>query len=67
MQIKIVGLVLAMGMGLAACGDTLGERALSGAGIGALSATVLGGNAATGAIVGGAAGVICDQTNTCPN
>lgn len=54
---------------LTACGETRGDRTLSGAGIGAATgtaATVLtGGNAWTGAIVGGAvgaaAGAITDE------
>jgi len=46
--------------GLAACGSSPGERALSGgaigAGAGALGGAATGGSAATGAIIGGAAG-----------
>ncbi len=45
---------------LAACGDRPGERALSGAGIGAgtgaLGSVILGADPVTGAIVGGAVG-----------
>lgn len=45
---------------LAACGDTTGDRALSGgalgAGAGAVGTAVLGGNPVTGALVGGAVG-----------
>lgn len=45
---------------LAACGETAGDRALSGAGIGAgagmLGAAMTGGSGTTGALVGGAAG-----------
>ncbi len=45
---------------LAACGNTPGDRALSGAGIGAgvgaVGGAVMGGNPAAGAIVGGAVG-----------
>lgn len=47
-------------LGLAACGDTAGERGLTGAGIGAgagaAGGALLGGSPATGAILGGAAG-----------
>lgn len=46
-------------LALAACGDTQGERALSGAAIGAgggAAAGALLGNPAAGALVGGAAG-----------
>ena len=38
--------------GLAACGDTLGEQALFGAGAGAGTALILDGDIATGAVVG---------------
>jgi osmotically inducible lipoprotein OsmB len=45
---------------LAACGDTQGDRALSGAGIGAgvgaVGGAVMGGNPAAGAVVGGVVG-----------
>ncbi len=45
---------------LAACGESTGDRALSGgaigAGVGAVGGAVLGGSPATGAIVGGAVG-----------
>lgn len=47
-------------LALSACGDTRGERALSGAGvgagIGALGGAVAGGSATTGALIGGAVG-----------
>jgi len=46
-------------LGLAACGQTTGDRALSGAGIGAGAGAVGGallGDPATGALLGGAAG-----------
>ena len=48
-------------LGLAACGDTDLERGISGAAIGAGAATVTGGDAVTGAVIGGAAGVFCDD------
>lgn len=45
---------------LAACGQTAGDRALSGgaigAGVGAVGSTVLGGSPVTGAVIGGAVG-----------
>ena len=60
--------VLAMGLGLAACGNSTGERALSGgaigAGVGAAAGAVTGGSAATGAIVGGAAGAATGALTT---
>ena len=47
-------------LGLTACGYNQGERALSGAGIGAaggaLGAAVLGADPVTGAVIGGAGG-----------
>jgi len=47
-------------LGLAACGSTTGDRALSGAGIGAgtgaLGGALIGGNPLTGAVIGGAVG-----------
>jgi osmotically inducible lipoprotein OsmB len=56
---KTLSLIL-LSITLAGCGQTKGERALSGAaigaGVGAVGAEVTGGNAGTGAIVGGAVG-----------
>ena len=53
-------LIAGLPVALVACGETRGDRALSGAGIGAAAGTVgsviTGGNPATGAIIGGAAG-----------
>ncbi|MES2729128.1 MAG: hypothetical protein V4621_03400 [Pseudomonadota bacterium] len=47
-------------LGLTACGDTKGERALSGAGVGAgvgaAAAAVTSGSLVTGAVIGGAVG-----------
>lgn len=47
---------------VAACGDTRGERALSGggigAGVGALGAAATGGSVVGGAVLGGAAGAV---------
>lgn len=52
--------LMALTLTLTACGNTKGERALSGggigAGIGAVGSAVTGGSPVTGAIVGGAAG-----------
>jgi len=58
---RLAGLcIVAMTLTVAACGDTRGERAVSGgaigAGVGAVGGAVTGGSVATGAIVGGAAG-----------
>lgn len=57
---SIIALSAAAALSLAACGNSQGERALSGAGIGAgagaVGGALTGGNPATGAVVGGAAG-----------
>lgn len=57
---KTFAAVACVVLALSACGYSRGERALSGAGIGAaagaVGAAVLGANPATGAIIGGAAG-----------
>ena len=56
----ITGSVIALG--LAGCGNSKGERALSGAGIGAgigaVGTALTGGSVATGAAVGAAAGAV---------
>jgi hypothetical protein len=56
---KLTAAILALTL-LTACGESVGDRALSGgaigAGAGALGGAVLGGSPATGAIVGGAVG-----------
>ena len=49
---------------LSAC-DTDAERGLVGAGAGAAVASATGGSALTGAIIGGAAGVFCDDAGIC--
>ena len=58
-SILMAGMIVAT-MSLAACGDTRGERALSGgaigAGAGAVGGALMGGNPVTGAVIGGAAG-----------
>jgi hypothetical protein len=58
---RIIGpCLIAVSLTLSACGNTQGERALSGgaigAGGGALISGVTGGNPLTGAVIGGAAG-----------
>ena len=50
-----------LGLGLAACGATQGERALSGGVLGAAAGAGVGalaGDAGTGALIGGAAGTV---------
>ncbi len=53
-------LFIAMLFAVSACGDSKGERALSGAGIGAgvgaVGGAIIGGDPVTGAVVGGAVG-----------
>lgn len=46
---------------LAACGDTDLERGVSGAAIGAVGSAAVDGDPLTGALIGGAAGVLCDD------
>lgn len=57
MRTRTFILALSAALGLAACGDTLGEQALFGAGAGAGTAAVLDGDVATGALVGAAGNV----------
>ncbi|MDU9006306.1 hypothetical protein [Sedimentitalea todarodis] len=55
-------IALSICAGLAACGDTMGEQALYGAGAGAVGAAVLDGNVLGGAAVGAAGNVLyCQQ------
>jgi len=63
MRKKFIALALA-GLVLAGC-DTMGESAGMGALLGAGVAGATGGNLATGAVIGGAAGALCHETNTC--
>jgi len=59
MKIMSIAAVLAIGAGLSACGNTQGDRALTGAGLGAGAGAVGGalvGHPVGGALVGGAAG-----------
>ncbi|MBN8631906.1 MAG: hypothetical protein J0L76_13745 [Rhodobacterales bacterium] len=62
--VKLSGL-LAVALTLSGCLDTDTERGLAGAAGGAVIADVTGGNAVTGAVVGGAAGVFCDDLGVC--
>ena len=61
MQKKLTLAAFAAIFTLAACGDTDLERGVSGAAIGAVTADLLGASVVTGAAVGGAAGVLCDD------
>ena len=62
--VKLLGL-MACAVALSGCLDTDTERGLAGAAGGAVIADVTGGNAVTGAVVGGAAGVFCDDLRVC--
>lgn len=66
MRIKFAAAVIAA-FGLAGCmGNTTdAERALIGAAAGATAAHLTGNNVTTGALVGGAAGVVCDNAGVC--
>lgn len=59
-RIMTLGAVAALTIGLAGCGTTTGERAASGAGLGAAvgagAAAVTGGNVTQGAVIGGGVG-----------
>ncbi|MCB2094981.1 MAG: hypothetical protein H6901_06365 [Rhodobacteraceae bacterium] len=56
---------LAIIAALSGCLENDAERGLAGAAGGAVIADVTGGNAVTGALIGGAAGVFCDDVNLC--
>ena len=64
MKPRPIALLLAI-LALSACLQTDTERGLAGAAGGAVIADATGGNALTGAIVGGAAGVFCDDVGVC--
>ncbi len=50
---------------LAGCLENDAERGVVGAAGGAVVADAIGGNALTGAVIGGAAGVFCDDAGIC--
>lgn len=62
MRIFKLTAVLGFGLALAACGDTALEQGLLGAGAGAAGAIITGGDAATGAVIGGAGNLAYCQT-----
>ncbi len=70
-KILIASLLIVTAIATTACGSSKGERALSGAGIGAaaggIGAAALGGNpwtgAAVGGVVGGATGALTDKND----
>ncbi|WP_299282556.1 hypothetical protein [uncultured Tateyamaria sp.] len=62
MSFKPVILAAVASLGLAACGDSVGEQALIGGAVGGVGTAALGGNAVAGAAVGAGANVLyCDQ------
>lgn len=63
MSIRNIILALGASLGLAACGNTLGEQTLGGAAVGAGTAAVTGGSLAQGAAIGAAANVGYCQLN----
>ncbi|MBP9182426.1 MAG: hypothetical protein KBF78_04775 [Fuscovulum sp.] len=60
-----LAMLMAAALSLTACVDTDAERGLAGAVGGAVIADVTGGSALTGAAIGGAAGVFCDDLGVC--
>ena len=62
--IKSFVAIAAVGL-LAGCLENDAERGVVGAAGGAVGADAIGGNALTGAVVGGAAGVFCDDAGIC--
>ncbi|SHE48813.1 hypothetical protein SAMN05444273_101566 [Litoreibacter ascidiaceicola] len=60
----LISTLFAAAFALSAC-DSDAERGLVGAGAGAAVASATGGNAVTGAVLGGAAGVFCDDAGIC--
>lgn len=60
-RVLLAGSALAIGLAVAGCGDTVGNRTLSGAGIGAAGGAAVGalaGDAGTGAALGAAGGAL---------
>lgn len=66
MQKKLWIVAVAGVLGLSACGDTYLEQGLMGAGAGAGAAMVLGGDVATGAVIGAGVNMACQNaTDIC--
>lgn len=63
MRIRTLGLGLVAALGLAACGDTVGDQAVGGAAIGAGIAAITDGSLAQGAAIGAGANVLYCQAN----
>ena len=58
MPIKPVALTIVAALGLAACGDTVAERAVIGGAVGAGAAAVTSGSVVTGAAIGAAGNLV---------
>ena len=68
MHIKKLHLAIVCALGLAACGDTVGEQAIIGGAVGAGAAAVTSGSIVTGAAVGAAGNILAcelDVVSTC--
>ncbi len=72
MQMVRIAAAGALALGLAACSEGQGlgdysdtQRGIAGAAAGAVISDATGGNALTGAVIGGAAGVFCDDAGVC--
>ncbi|MFD1911731.1 hypothetical protein [Halodurantibacterium flavum] len=63
MQKKTIALGFALLMGVAACGNTVGEQALIGGGAGAIAGAATGGDVAAGAVIGAGGNVAFCQLN----
>jgi hypothetical protein len=57
--------LFAAALALSGCVTSDLERGAIGAGVGGLTAAALGGNVATGAVIGAAGGALCDDVNLC--
>ena len=64
MHKKLTIIVVAATFGLAGCSGSDTDRALVGAGAGALAAVVLDGDVVTSAAAGAAVGALCDDVTT---
>ncbi|MDX5403146.1 MAG: hypothetical protein LPJ93_12220 [Rhodobacterales bacterium] len=65
MKVALLPGLLACTLALSGCLNTDTERGLAGAAGGAVIADATGGSALTGAVIGGAAGVFCDDLGVC--
>ncbi|MFC7705310.1 hypothetical protein ACFQXB_14010 [Plastorhodobacter daqingensis] len=63
MHKKTIALGFALLMGIAACGNTVGEQALVGGGVGAVAGAATGGDIAAGAVIGAGGNVAFCQLN----